>query len=162
MNDAMSVEQTMALLEPLIERALDELYDKDKYLVTHDALEQACVFRFGHYLQNLMDKTSYFKNYNLDLEYNRNGSRGKIIPSRHGQGAKPDLIIHKRGSNNHNLLIIEFKRGDAISCGDVQKIKEFMDPNGDYKYFYGKTISLPSNREAVRIYNVNKPIKNRR
>ncbi len=144
----------LAVLEKLINSALDELYEKDEYLVTHRALEQACVFRFGHYLQNLMDAEDCFKNYNLDLEYNRNGPTGKRTSSRRGQGAKPDLIIHKRGSNEYNLLIIEFKRGTLISNGDVQKVKEFMDPKGDYKYLCGKTISLPNNRESVVIYDV--------
>ena len=44
----------------------------------------------------------------LDCEYNRNGWLNKVLPS-FPRGVIPDVIIHKRGSNDKNVLAMEFK-----------------------------------------------------
>lgn len=59
-------------------------------------------------LQNNIDTDGTFKRYDLYCEYNRNGARTKQLPS-FPNGKYPDVILHKRGSNNGNILIMEFK-----------------------------------------------------
>ena len=61
------MEKLLSLLDKLLDSALDELYEKDHYLLEHDVHERTIVFRLGHYLQNLMDATGEFQNFNLDL-----------------------------------------------------------------------------------------------
>ena len=61
------MEQLLVLLDELIESALDKLYKQDIYLLEHEVHERTIVFRFGHYLQNLMDETEAFRDYYLDF-----------------------------------------------------------------------------------------------
>ena len=75
------MEKLLSLLDKLLDSALGELYEKDHYLLEHDVHERTIVFRLGHYLQNLMDATGEFQNFNLDFEYNRNGRYPKRIPA---------------------------------------------------------------------------------
>ena len=132
--------------------ALDELYAKDLHLFTYRVHERAIVFRFGHYLQNQMDLYDVFRQYNLDFEYNRNGRQPKRIPARSRNGAVPDLIIHRRGVNTHNLLVLEFKPyWGRNASDDCEKILQFLNPDWEYKYQYGKSIILAEDREDVTI-----------
>jgi hypothetical protein len=102
------MEEKITLLTQSVEAALNELYCNDQYLLDHYMHERSIVFRFAHYLQKLLDEHKELLDFNLDVEYNRNGYRPKRIPIRRN-GARPDLIVHKRGSNKSNLLMIEFK-----------------------------------------------------
>ena len=146
------MKQQLTALEKLIECALNQLYHEDIYLIKNGVHERSIVFRFAHYLQNLMDITPALKEYNLDFEYNKNGRFSKRIPARL-RGAFPDLIVHKRGTNEFNLLIIEFKTWwDPNTREDKKKLLQFVDSNGEYKYLCGKSIVLDTNRKGVRIW----------
>lgn len=135
-------------LKKYIDMAFDELYKKDSHLIanrpnrnnsngTHHVGERAIVFRFAYYLQNLLYNDDIFKEYHLDCEYNRNGIETKNLPG-FPDGTFPDLIIHKRGSNESNLLVMEFKTyWNSNQEKDKQKIAQFMDPKGKYRYKYG-------------------------
>ena len=108
----------------------------------HHVGERAIVFRFAHYLQNFIDKEETFKSYNLDCEYNRNGLKNKSLPS-FPNGTYPDVILHKRGSNDKNLLVMEFKTyWNKNQSDDRIKIQEFTDQKGNYKFLYGITVLI--------------------
>ena len=127
-------------IDKMIEKACKELYKNDRYLFEHNVNERTIVFRFGIYLQRLISKNKSFDNYNLDNEYNRNIDDSKRL-SDYENGVYPDLIIHKRGSNEHNLLIIECKtEWNSDVSGDIEKIRKFVDINGRFKYRYGLSI----------------------
>jgi hypothetical protein len=146
------MESLLILLDELLECAFDELYKNDQYLLKHVVHERSIVFRFGHYLQNLMDGTGKFQGYDLDFEYNRNGRKPKRIPSHPRNGAFPDLIIHRRGSNKHNLLVMEFKPPwDTETSDDCKKLQQFIDPQGRYNYLCGKSILLGQVRSGIII-----------
>lgn len=148
--------QQLAVLEKLIESALNQLYQEDIYLINNGVHERSIVFRFAHYLQNQMDNTPALKEYNLDFEYNKNGRFSKRIPARL-RGAFPDLIVHKRGTNECNLLIIEFKTWwDSDTSKDEEKLHQFVDPFGEYGYCAGKSIVLAEVREDVKIWTCTK------
>lgn len=78
------MEHKLRLLDELVSQALDMLYLKDRHLILNRAInctgkdedhhvgERFIVFRFAHYLQNLMDESREFEEYSLDCEYNRN------------------------------------------------------------------------------------------
>ena len=84
------------LLEDAANMAFELLYINDKYLIDKRVSERSIVFRYAHYLQSELEKTNKYRGYNLDCEYNRDGSDLKhIYESDHG--VFPDLIIHKRG-----------------------------------------------------------------
>ena len=146
------MDKKLEILEKLIDRALDQLYQEDSYLIKNGVHERSIVFRFAHYLQNLMDESNELKEFDLDLEYNKNGRFAKRIPARIC-GTFPDLIIHKRGTNNGNLLIVEFKTWwNPNTREDKKKLLQFVDSNGEYKYFGGKSIVFNQRRECVTIW----------
>lgn len=146
-----------SVLKSAVENALNELYKKDHYLIInhprgnasdYHVSERGIVFRFGIYLQKILDG-SLFKDYNIDVEYNRNMYEKKRLPS-FTNGTFPDLILHMRGSNEHNILILEFKTWwNNNTADDSEKIKEFMDKNGVYRYKMGACIVLEKDNPTI-------------
>ena len=95
---------------------------------------------------------------NLDFEYNRNGRQPKRIPANPQNGAFPDLIMHQRGSNKCNLLIMEFKPPwNTNTRDDYKKIQQFIDPDDSYNYLCGKSILLGRTRQTVTIKTILHP-----
>lgn len=152
-------------LNSCIESALDLLYQNDRYLIQHPVRgrnkdlshvsERACVFRFGVYFDFLF-RQMISCHYHIDVEYNRNLENVKALPQSETSGAGkariPDLIVHQRGNNDHNLLVIEFKTWwNQDQQQDEKKIERFMDPEGDYRYKFGATVLLEENRGKYRV-----------
>ena len=147
-------QKLVKILDDLVEKALDELYVKDSYLLENEVHERTIVFRFGLYLQALMDKSNEFNEYNLDCEYNRNGEDCKRLPCR-PCGAVPDLIIHQRGSNDNNLLVIEFKPyWEPNTQEDIEKLEQFVSLSGEYKYSCAKSIVFSFARDIVNVETI--------
>jgi hypothetical protein len=135
-------------LEKNILDALKILYEVDKYLISHRVSERNIVGRFYLYFNESIQLN--FKGYNVDSEYNRNMEEPKRLPH-FEKGTFPDIIVHKRGSNEDNLLIIEFKTWwNSNNSKDVLKIQGFMNPNGVYKYKYGLSIVLGKNEPILQ------------
>lgn len=145
-------------LDYLIRTALSLLYKNDKYLIDIHANERCIVFRFGYYFQNLLSMHCEYKEYNLDLEYNRNKFGPKITENSSNNGVYPDVILHKRENNEDNHLVMEFK-GYWNNQGqeeDKSKIHDLMNPNGEYKYKNGYTVLLKENDFLVKsVYKSN-------
>lgn len=137
-------------LEKMVGIALQCLYANDEYLITtkaHDlsggtdghVSERSIVARFAIYLQEQLYEHTTLKDYNLDVEYNRNMDQPKYLPNTKWQnnGAYPDLIIHKRGKNSDNLLIIEFKThwndGENGILKDIKKLRAFRNQPYSFK-----------------------------
>lgn len=151
--------ELVSRIDALVLEALNRLYEKDHYLICnkpsasgrslgngHHVGERAIVFRFALYLQNLLSD-DMFSGYNLDCEYNRNGTRSKSLPS-FKNGTYPDVILHKRGRNDGNLLVIEFKTyWNSNQEKDRKKIEEFTSPDGNYRFLRGYTILIGINRD---------------
>lgn len=150
-----------------IRRAFEKLYQNDIYLIEHEPPaklksnnkllgkhyvgERAIVFRFAHYLQIELCKSKKYHWYNLDCEYNRNKTDPKILPS-FPNGAFPDLIIHERSKNDHNLLVMEFKtywnNSQESINKDLKKINEFM--KYPYNYKYGLVVVIEKNLSELK------------
>lgn len=150
-------------LDICIERACFDLYINDYNLIVNGEYkedhiaERSIVFRFGIYLDKHLAKFKCLNKYHLDAEYNRDIDDLKCIPSR-ANGCSPDLIIHKRGSNNDNLLLIERKgwwslKGTIID--DCNKIRDFME-NKEFKYRFGLLIIFKKNGVSFKWIDKNK------
>ena len=88
--------------------------------------------------------------YNVDCEYNRDGYGTKNID---GVLVYPDFILHKRGTNDDNLLIIEFKTWwNPNNHDDIEKLREMMSDTHPYKYKYGYSVIL--NKENSEIIDM--------
>ena len=103
---------------------------------------------FAHYFRNNMKDTAIAE-YNVDCEYNRDGYGMKKID---GTLVYPDFILHKRGTNESNLLIIEFKTWwNSDNREDIEKLKAMMSEWYRYQYQYGYSIILNQERDSVTV-----------
>lgn len=122
--------------------AIYQVYDCDRYLIERAVSERALVFRFGLYFNALMSRSS-FRNLDLDCEYNKNLGEPKRTES-HPKGAIPDVLVHRRHSNDENFLVLEFKGywNNANREADKQKVTDFTSQRGIYKYALGAFIEV--------------------
>lgn len=123
--------------------ALKGFLNMERELLVLNASERSISHKLAEYLQTV------FKEWTVDCEYNRLGERPKTLPSRlfedikdDDQDAKtifPDIIIHKRGIPEENILVIEIKKSNSgvRKNKDITKLKAFTDATGDYGYKLG-------------------------
>ncbi len=77
----------------------------------------------------------------IDIEYNRHGGDVKSDSARNN--IRPDILIHSRGNDDQNLLVIELKKDTNLGIrnshlnDDITRIKEMCKQNGDYRYLFG-------------------------
>ena len=148
-------------IEEKVNLALDIFYVKDKYLIDNDIHERSMTHKLAIYLEEL------FNGYDVDCEYNKNGLHIKEIPDKNKEIQKirnssrnkdlisvfPDIIIHKRGDESKNLVVIEVKKDNATKNNkeeiDILKLKAYTTE--DLNYRYGIYINLKNSREKVVI-----------
>ncbi|MDR0493098.1 MAG: leucine-rich repeat protein [Nitrososphaerota archaeon] len=140
-------EPDLAHIFSLLSDSIRDFYINDGKLLRREyqnlcGIDRSCTFRIGHYLCNRIKDTK-FQSYNVDMEYNKNGINVECI---NGKGVQPDLIVHQRGNNEANLLIVEFEYGsnDPDVSSNVEKLRMFTDQNGKYRYKLGILIKLRS------------------
>lgn len=134
-----------------IKSALTILYSHDAYLIENKVNERTIVNRFSIYFQKELNERG-FSEFNMDVEYNRDHSDIKRTVN-FPRGTYPDVIVHRRGSNELNLCIIEFKtwwRGNIER--DISKLIDYTSQDGKYKYGLGFSITL--NRDIPFIQTV--------
>ena len=130
-------------LKEIIAQSLEKLYLNDKLLIDRGGLELSVRFRFAVYLQELIKNIDWLSGYQLDAEYDKNGEQPKRIPRRQN-GVRPDIIIHSRGNNNANILVVEIKGwwNTTSRDDDYIKLEDFTDQRGEYKYGLGVFLEL--------------------
>ena len=125
-----------------VETAIEILFLNDSWLLRHESSEQSISHKLAEYLQVL------FPHYNVDCEYNRNiehirgqkridflktelDQRG-LLRTNEAENTDteyadrqvyPDIIIHRRGTNKHNLCILEIKKSTSNVPRDYDEIK---------------------------------------
>lgn len=132
--------------------ALRQLYQKDYSLIDRQCNERSIVFRLGIYLNDIFEKNGF----DVDCEYNRNGNNPKKLESRSRKHNYPDLIVHKRESNQENLLIVEVKtQNDKIQDhinNDIDKLKGFTSEE-DYRYTLGAHVFILNKKCKINWYS---------
>lgn len=130
--------------------ALNILFTKDSFLLENSVHERSTAHKLAEYLQIL------FSDWNVDLDYNKDVVNDRNDPkqepgvrdSSHSARVVPDIIIHKRGTNKH-LLVIEIKQKKYSKTLDIKKLKEFTSPSGHHKYQLGFFIEFHSTEEPT-------------
>jgi hypothetical protein len=163
-------------VEEIIEKiniAIGVLFSNDNYLLRHDLNEKSITHKLAEHLQQL------FLGFNVDCEYNGDidkgeGGRKRISVLKSDLDNKgllkvreimetdnefadrqvfPDIIIHKRGFNTHNLCIIEVKKTTSIVSPDYDliKLKAYTSDiyGNDLKYKIGIFIIFATSREKM-------------
>lgn len=110
--------------------ALRALIEHDAYLLECNANERSIAHRFAMYLQ------TQFPDWHVDCEYNRDGVDPKRIghlgldpdaEDTEGQTVFPDIIVHRRGTDENHLVIEIKKTSSAIDRNiDRQKLQGYM------------------------------------
>ena len=95
-------------LKAMINSALQQLYNTDISLIERHAHERSIAFRFGLYFAALLPTSNFAgEGITVDFDYNRNGDNVKhLFGFNRRHGVFPDIILHHRGFNDTNILII--------------------------------------------------------
>ncbi len=157
-------------IENLVRQSLSDLYDHDLILLKHNVCERSITHRLAIHIEKRileLDDNEVCR-LNVDCEYNRNvvgrlGAPKSLIFESEDQHEKankfgrqseevlevssyPDIIVHHRGDNDYNLLVIEVKKTSSRirDSHDIKKIKAFTkkDEHNEYGYSYGVFIKL--------------------
>lgn len=119
--------------------AIVRLYQNDQDLLRANVNERSITHRLAQYLQD------EFPKWHVDCEYNRRREQKKML--RHGdlqmvsediqsRSVIPDIIIHRRGTDE-NLVVIEVKKSKGGNeTKDVTKLSDFIN-NTEYQYHFG-------------------------
>ena len=117
-----------------IKHAMKILYEEDEILFNNEISERCLVYNFAKHFVKTLDSKEY-EGLNLDLEYNRNCSGMKATNNQ--LTSYPDLILHKRGTNKDNRLVIEFKKWNNKS-----KLNKDRDKLKSFKIEYGYKLCM--------------------
>lgn len=152
------------LIIELLKQSVDLLYKNDSYLIKHSVHEQDISHRIAYYFENLLNNYSWYKksSFNVDVEYNKNFDDPKRVYSNcddcgnarcyinqssyyidnYQSPCKPDIILHERGSNDNNILVIEIKKCNNECKEDFAKLSAFTCNASNYKYKIGIYINI--------------------
>lgn len=147
-------------IKKLVNAALGKFYKNDRDLIDMEnnremVSERCMVFHIGGYMKNKMNTLTKFQWADLDCEYNRNMGEPKTIYTNDSEyNFVPDLIIHRRKSNNNNLLVIEFKKENAKERDKEYDKEKLIALTGEevFKYNFGLYVELGRYKVQVSVY----------
>jgi len=125
--------------------ALMHLQRNYGYLLENDLNERTITHKLAEYLRPM------FPELEVDCEYNRDGHDPKRVNLEDrpveewgaGSNVYPDIIVHHRGDNLHNVLIVEAKKarrlGGQVDDHDRTKIEAFAR---ELQYSFGAAVTL--------------------
>jgi hypothetical protein len=150
-------------MQERVNAALRDLHEHDDYLLIHDLHERTIAHKLAGYLQ------AHFSQHQVDCEYNGNcesesgrkviytlnnelnAIRARVQPGEESSVEEeeslrvyPDIIIHRRGENNHNLLIIEIKKSSnrRHQQFDKDKLQAFTSSSCEFQFRYGLFLEI--------------------
>lgn len=136
-------------VEQLLKAALDAFQAAELHLLRTDASERSMTHRLALHL------TPLFPDFDVDCEYNRDGFDVKRL-ALHERPVQdddteavtvfPDIVVHRRGHNDANLLVIEVKKArSAVNADyDMLKLKAFKHEL-KYRHAVHLTLGLDDN-----------------
>ena len=136
-----------------VQTALKSIFEKDCVLIDINVNERSIAHKLAEHLQN------EFRNFNVDCEYNRHGDDSKTLkyqydelPGVYDLEAKtvfPDIVIHERGNDESNLLVVEIKKSNSAKSHipDHNKLKYFT--GRQYRYEVGLFLLFDINRKCL-------------
>jgi hypothetical protein len=107
--------------------AMERLFRLDMSLLEKDVHERAIASQLARHMQ------PYFPDHNVDVEYNLMGDVPKRLSWNGGPAlVYPDLVVHQRGTDSENVMVVEIKKSSnaASKDDDVQKLVAFRQELG--------------------------------
>lgn len=141
--DIMAYPITPASMKERVAAALEALLINDHALLERDVAERAICSRIALYLEG------HFPSLAVDVEYNRRGIDPKRLLGIEECGGNraalvyPDIIVHRRGDDQENLLVVEVKKSTNATSRDCDRAKlaGFVEELG---YRYAVLVDLPT------------------
>jgi len=149
MPSLMSVQLTSEDRENIgrITTMITKFLSQDSELLRYEVKEEAISHRLGCYLRDIFEGTD--EHYVVDCEYNKSGEgHGKIVD---GKYIRPDILIHERGTQSHNLLVIEIKKQRAMRKWDRIKLRRLTSISLRAKYRYSLGLFIGFNQNSTRL-----------
>lgn len=122
------------LVTKILNHALSRLIEEQAELLDLGVTERTLSHHLARYLAQFFPE-----GYHVDVEYNRHGEDPKRLnlPPRRALDRElrattvfPDILVHKRNTNDMNLLVLEMKKpGEAIEYDEI-KLKAFRSELG--------------------------------
>lgn len=113
----------------LVDAAVDRLVAEQPELLDLDVSERALSHHLAIYLAEFLPA-----GLQVDVEYNRHGACPKRLnlPPREASDRElpattvfPDIVIHRRGSDDSNLVVLELKKPQGSLEYDRRKLRAF-------------------------------------
>lgn len=142
---------TTAELLAKVDDALRDFFRDDEKLLCIDANERSITHKLAEHLQR------QFADLDVDCEYNRHGDdeddikrlRCDCLPSHapidspHARTIYPDVVVHERGCDDKNELVVEVKKSNGSKiCHDRCKLRKLTmsrdenEPDDEFQYGY--------------------------
>jgi len=126
-------------IQKKVKDALKAFCREDRLLLDINASERSISHKLAEHLQK------QFRHLNVDCEYNRHRNDIKRLQFPNDSSARmndleartvfPDIIVHERGNDGNNLLVIEIKKSNSglNHFYDYEKLKAFTSNPYHYK-----------------------------
>ncbi|KKL55945.1 hypothetical protein LCGC14_2250330 [marine sediment metagenome] len=141
-------------LERIVKSSLKKLRKLDKKLLDINVNERTITHKLAEYLQQ------NFPEFNVDCEYNRFEDLVKRLEfpkdkingeDTEAKSVFPDIIIHKRGIQENNLLVIEVKKSSNINPADFDQLKLHTFRQEPYGYTFGLFLRIDLDGENDKL-----------
>ncbi len=123
--------------------ALEALEVNDAYLLEYDLSERTIMGKLQVYLHGV------FPSHHVDIEYNKHGVDVKRVrwsddcTESDQPLVYPDIVVHRRGSDEHNLVVCEIKKAstrDRLRECDRAKVTAIRSA---FDYDYALLLTIP-------------------
>ena len=143
------------VIKQITDTALNHLKQKDRQLLDIQVNERTISHKLAEYLQQ--EFSSLF----VDCEYNRHDGLTKIldVPTNSvgwddvdSKTVFPDIVVHKRGTDEENLLVIEIKKSNnrVEHQFDINKLRAFTSEPYNYKFGLFLEISVDGGNDYLK------------
>lgn len=129
-------ELTRDIIKGILRSAVAKLYQKEPDINCFSSETGQTEWNLAAHLAPEICK--YFNGYSYDID----------VVKPHLGNRRPDIIIHKRGTNTQNLLVVEVKRNGSPTATDedADKIREHWF-SVRLAYKFGATINLTTDQQ---------------
>lgn len=122
-----------ASIRKILEDSVYDLFNEQPNIFEFASGTTQTEWNLGHHLAEYIHK--YFPWYDYDLDLTKTNYSNK----------RPDIVFHKRGTHEHNFLVVELKKdgNNTFINNDLKKVRdEWM--TGQLNYQFGAVINVHS------------------
>ena len=145
-------------IKNILEQTKILFLENDYHLLSVEANERSLTHKFAEHLQAVIGCS-----WNVDCEYNRYGSEIKVIggikeiigdktttDDIRAKTIYPDIIVHKRGADGQNLLVIEAKKNADDECR-IKDMKKLQKIQTKYNYCFAVFVDFKIGTNKIEV-----------